>query len=49
MERLFDRWREMVEAGVWDVGLEGVEGDIAVFQQAQTAVAWREYYIALDW
>lgn len=49
MERLFDRWREMVEAGVWTIGPEGVEGDISVFHQAQTVMGWRKYYIAPDW
>lgn len=48
LERLMDRWRELVESGVWTVGRDGVEGDIDQFQDADRG-AWRDYWIAPDW
>lgn len=34
MERLFERWTELIERGVWTVGEEGVEGGIEKFRDA---------------
>ncbi|KAJ5793990.1 hypothetical protein N7457_000589 [Penicillium paradoxum] len=48
LERLLDRWRELVESGVWTVGKDGVEGEITQFQDADRD-AWRDYFIPPDW
>ncbi|KAJ5206010.1 hypothetical protein N7491_003368 [Penicillium cf. griseofulvum] len=45
LERLMDRWRELVESGVWTVGRDGVEGTIDKFRTN----AWMDYWIAPDW
>lgn len=34
LERLFNRWTELIESGVWSVGRDGVEGDIDKFRDA---------------
>lgn len=48
LERLFDRWTELVEGGVWKVGRDGVEGGIDKFRDADTGT-WMDYWIAPDW
>jgi hypothetical protein len=48
LERLLDRWWELVESGVWTVGEHGVEGSIDKFRDADLG-AWRDYWIAPDW
>jgi hypothetical protein len=48
LERLMDRWRELVESGVWTVGRDGVEGDIDQFRDAD-GEAWMDYWIPPDW
>ncbi|KAI2622558.1 hypothetical protein GGR54DRAFT_599025 [Hypoxylon sp. NC1633] len=48
LERLFDRWRELVESGVWRVGSQGVEGTIDTFKDADTG-RWRDYIIEPTW
>lgn len=47
-ERLMDRWRELVESGVWKVGKNGVKGGIDKFQDANDG-AWRDYWISPGW
>jgi hypothetical protein len=47
-ERLMDRWRELVESGVWRVGKNGVKGGIDKFQDADYG-HWRDYWIPPDW
>ncbi|GIK00105.1 hypothetical protein Aspvir_004120 [Aspergillus viridinutans] len=50
MERLFDRWTELIESGVWTVGEEGVQGGIETFRDADNGNgAWRDYWIPPDW
>lgn len=49
LERLFGRWRELVEMGVWTVGPQGVEGSVDMFQDAETAAGWRNYWLSPDW
>ncbi|RAO73359.1 uncharacterized protein BHQ10_009371 [Talaromyces amestolkiae] len=48
LERLLDRWRELVENGQWTVGRHGVEGVIDKFRDADGG-AWRDYWIPPDW
>lgn len=48
LERLFDRWRELVDQGVWPVGPEGVMGTIEEFKKADTT-RWRDYCIPPTW
>jgi hypothetical protein len=48
LERLFDRWSELIESGVWTVGREGVEGEIDRFRDADNG-AWEDYWIAPYW
>lgn len=48
LERLLDRWRELIETGVWTVGKDGVEGTIDTFGDADHG-AWRDYWIAPGW
>ncbi|KAJ5168218.1 uncharacterized protein N7482_003812 [Penicillium canariense] len=48
LERLIDRWTELIESGVWTVGREGVEGEIDKFQDADNG-AWEDYWIAPYW
>lgn len=48
LERLFDKWRELLEDGIWSVGNNGVEGDIEKFQEAG-GPRWRSYWIAPSW
>ncbi|CDM36772.1 unnamed protein product [Penicillium roqueforti FM164] len=45
LERLIDRWRELVESGVWTVGRDGVEGTIDQFHIDSA----KNYWIAPDW
>ncbi|KAJ5720810.1 uncharacterized protein N7483_008744 [Penicillium malachiteum] len=50
LERLFQRWTELIEAGVWIVGPEGVEGGIDKFRDADNGNdAWMDYCIAPYW
>ncbi|KAL1847332.1 hypothetical protein Plec18167_001413 [Paecilomyces lecythidis] len=48
LERLMDRWRELVESGVWTVGRDGVEGSIDKFRDAD-GEARTDYWISPDW
>lgn len=48
LERLLDRWRELVENGQWAVGRDGVEGIIDTFRDADRG-AWRDYWIPPGW
>ncbi|KAJ9151951.1 Major facilitator superfamily domain, general substrate transporter [Pleurostoma richardsiae] len=48
LERLLDRWRELVETGVWTVGEKGVEGTIELFAEADSD-RWMHYWIPPDW
>ncbi|KAJ5389941.1 uncharacterized protein N7496_001009 [Penicillium cataractarum] len=47
-ERLLDRWRELVESGVWKVGKNGVKGGIDRFQEADYGY-WKDYWIPPGW
>lgn len=50
LERLFKRWTELIESGVWTVGEDGVEGPIDKFGDADNGNdAWRDYWITPDW
>ncbi|KAJ5295830.1 hypothetical protein PENANT_c001G00105 [Penicillium antarcticum] len=50
LERLFNRWTELIENGVWTVGRDGVEGGIDTFRDADNGNgAWMDYWIAPDW
>jgi hypothetical protein len=50
LERLFQRWTELVEGGVWTVSENGVEGGVDKFRDADNGNgAWRDYWIAPDW
>ncbi|KAK3378990.1 hypothetical protein B0T24DRAFT_646753 [Lasiosphaeria ovina] len=49
LERLLDRWRELVEDGVWTVGSGGVEGSIDTFKNANYGEQWRDYWIPPTW
>ncbi|RAO64964.1 uncharacterized protein BHQ10_000976 [Talaromyces amestolkiae] len=48
LEKLMDRWRELVENGIWSVGSDGVQGSIDVFADAEVG-AWRDYWIEPEW
>lgn len=48
LERLFNRWTELIESGVWTVARDGVEGGIDKFRDADNG-AWMDYWIAPDW
>ncbi|KAJ5189451.1 hypothetical protein N7491_005782 [Penicillium cf. griseofulvum] len=48
LERLFDRWTELIESGVWTVGENGVVGGIDMFQDADHG-AWEDYWIHPSW
>ncbi|KFY40751.1 hypothetical protein V494_03326 [Pseudogymnoascus sp. VKM F-4513 (FW-928)] len=45
LERLFEKWTELVERGVWDVGEKGVAGTVMKFGDADRG-AWKDYQIA---
>lgn len=47
LERLMERWTELVEEGVWAVGDEGVEGVIDQFRDANES--WEDYWISPWW
>ncbi|OOQ91107.1 hypothetical protein PEBR_01159 [Penicillium brasilianum] len=47
-ERLMDRWRELVESGVWKVGKNGVKGDVDQFGEADYGY-WKDYWIPPGW
>jgi hypothetical protein len=50
MERLFDRWTELIESGIWTVGEEGVEAGIETFRDADNGACCRwDYWIPPDW
>ncbi|KAJ5704069.1 hypothetical protein N7493_011207 [Penicillium malachiteum] len=49
LERLFMRWTELIETGVWTVGKDGVEGLIDKFGDADDDNSWRYYWIPPDW
>ncbi|KAJ5937712.1 hypothetical protein N7454_004054 [Penicillium verhagenii] len=50
LERLFERWTDLVETGVWTVGEHGVEGSIDKFRDADKGNdAWKDYWIAPSW
>ncbi|KAI0827519.1 hypothetical protein F5Y06DRAFT_283645 [Hypoxylon sp. FL0890] len=48
LERLFDKWRELIESGVWGVGHDGVQGSIDTFRDAATG-RWSDYWIEPTW
>lgn len=47
-ERLMDKWRELVETGVWKVGKNGVKDGIDQFEDAGYET-WRDYWIPPGW
>ncbi|KAJ2979817.1 hypothetical protein NQ176_g3018 [Zarea fungicola] len=47
LERLFDTWTQLVQRGVWAVGVDGVEGSMDVFKDAEGASS-SDYWIPLD-
>lgn len=47
LERLVNRWTELIENGVWTVTRDGVEGEIDKFRDADND-AWMDYWIAPD-
>ncbi|KAJ6008132.1 hypothetical protein N7540_012108 [Penicillium herquei] len=50
LERLFQRWTELIKDGVWTVGPEGVEGGIDTFKDADNGNdGWIDYCIAPYW
>lgn len=49
LERLFERWAELVEGGVWRVGPDGVEGSVEMFRDAETVAGSRQYWLSPDW
>lgn len=48
LERLFEKWTENVENGVWTVGRDGVEGGIDMFKDAD-GLGWKNYWIPPSW
>ncbi|KAL5345296.1 hypothetical protein ACLOAV_009666 [Pseudogymnoascus australis] len=48
LERLFGKWTELVEGGVWDVNEKGVVGTILKFGDADKG-QWKDYSIEPDW
>ncbi len=48
LEKLLERWCEMVVEGVWEVGEEGVEGTIEKFKEAD-GLLWGVYVIPPSW
>lgn len=48
LERLFEHWRTLVERGVWSVGVQGVEGSLDTFRDADTE-RWRDYQVPPTW
>lgn len=48
LERLFDKWRELVEGGIWPVGKDGVDGSIDKFREAD-GLGWKNYWISPTW
>ncbi|KFY24380.1 hypothetical protein V491_02176 [Pseudogymnoascus sp. VKM F-3775] len=48
LERLFEKWTELVERGVWDIDVKGVAGTVEKFGDADKG-AWRDYYIEPTW
>ncbi|ROV98380.1 hypothetical protein VMCG_07194 [Cytospora schulzeri] len=48
LERLFDKWRELVESSIWMVGKDGVDGSIERFREAD-GLGWRNYWIPPTW
>ena len=48
LERLFDKWTQLVVAGVWGMGPDGVKGGIDTFSDADTG-RWMNYWIEPTW
>jgi hypothetical protein len=48
LERLFGKWTELVENGVWQVDERGVVGEVEMFRDADGG-RWRDYYIEPEW
>lgn len=48
LERLFEKWAELVEKGVWDIDAKGVAGTVEKFGDAEKG-AWKDYYIEPTW
>ncbi|KAI0474444.1 hypothetical protein F4859DRAFT_504818 [Xylaria cf. heliscus] len=48
LERLFYHWRQLVDRGVWSVGIYGVEGTVETFKEADTG-QWKNYVISPTW
>ena len=49
LEKLFERWAELIETGVWTVGKDGVEGSIDKFRDASRGDGWMNYWITPSW
>ncbi|KFY27178.1 hypothetical protein V493_03665, partial [Pseudogymnoascus sp. VKM F-4281 (FW-2241)] len=47
LEKLFGKWTELVESGVWDVDEKGVAGTVGRLGNADWG-AWKDYYIKPD-
>ncbi|KAJ5637428.1 hypothetical protein N7490_007307 [Penicillium lividum] len=48
LERLMIQWTELVESGVWRVGVDGVDESIEKFQDADRG-SWKDYWIEPSW
>lgn len=48
LERLLEKWRGLVESGIWPVGKDGVKGSIERFREAD-GLGWRNYWIPPTW
>jgi hypothetical protein len=48
MVKLFENWLGMIEAGHWEVGQDGVAGQIEKLRESDTE-NWQRYWIAPSW
>ena len=48
LERLLEHWCWLVEEGVWEIWLDGVEGTVDRFREADKG-GWRDYVIPPSW
>lgn len=47
--KMLESWTGMIERGDWKVGLEGVEGTVDAFKEADTSGGWSNFVVPVSW
>lgn len=49
LEQVLKSWLKHIESGQWEVGVDGVQGDIEKWREADTEDGWAGYVVPMSW